>query len=267
MNPDSITKLTSGLFDNVKSMKSMNNYSYDRNATNAVPYKDLNENNFDNMNKVQMHHDIPVSEQSPLFEYPREQIKEYSDNIEEQYDEAVEDVEDEAFRKQKYEMLPEVENPLENFYNDIINEKAIKRMEPKARKEMYKRKTISSSVSFLKEFDDFVKKVDKKQNKWLKEFRIFDYIIKSGKKYKVAADKNKMDKSDKPTTEKLRYLDKIIKKSKFSEQVCKKFIEKYNMTPKLITEREIVEMVKPFYEKCLVKAFEKKIKYARKAYE
>ena len=35
------------------------------------------------------------------------------------------------------------------------------------------------------------------------------------------------------------------------------------MTPKFITGKEINELVKPFYEKCLIKAFEKKIRMLR----
>ena len=74
----------------------------------------------------------------------------------------------------------------------------------------------------------------------------------------------KFDKSTHQTRDKLMYLDKLVKKSKFHEQVAKKFIEKYNMTPKLITSKEINTMVKPFYEKCLIKAFEKKIRLSKR---
>lgn len=256
MNADSITRLTTGLFDNVKNMKSRDNFSYDKN-------KDL----VNNMNQVHMGMDIPASEDS-LYKYPAEQIKEISEDMEdvqEEYDDAMDTIQDEEFEKSKYDkLLPDAKNPLDQFYNELLNEKALERMKPESRKKIKKNKEFVSTATFMKEFDKFVKTVDKKQVMWLSDYDIFNYIVKKGRKMVVAGTKKEMDTKKTATAEKLRYLDKIIKKSNFTEQVCKKFIEKYSFTPKLITDKEIDSMMKPFYKKCLVKAFEKKIKYTRK---
>ena len=129
---------------------------------------------------------------------------------------------------------------------------------------MRNRKSKVFDDSFTEEFDKFVKKIEKKYPSWSKSFEVFNYIVKSGNKYKVASSKKELDKSTHQTRDKLMYLDKLVKKSNFHQQVAKKFIEKYNMTPKLITSKEINEMVKPFYEKCLIKAFKKKLRLTRK---
>ena len=249
MNAESITKLTAGLFDGIKDMKDAKNYS-------MKPKNQLNLSS------------------DKLYEYPSDSIKEYNDKNkfdfdnmmedDDEYDEAEEKILEKKFNKEKYDLLPEVKNPLKNFYNEVINEDILKYIKPEKRNKYAKRKFQSSSLPFQTEFNHLVNKVDKKIYKWIEEFKIFDYIVKSGKKYKVASSKNKMDSSKKPTLEKLKYVDKLIKKGKFTEQVIKKFIEKNNMTPKLISAKEIDTMIKPFYEKCLIKAFKRKMKYTRR---
>ena len=264
MNPDSITKLTAGLFDGIKDMKSVKNYSYDR--SNDFSAKSIMDRKYDNLNKIKMDKSIPIvsDEDSPLYRYPKKEIKEYQDEMEEEYDAAVESVENEEMEKSKYDLKREIKNPLQDFYNAVIEEKALKRLSPKKQKKMRNRKSKVFDDSFTEEFDKFVSKIEKKYPSWSKSFEVFNYIVKSGDKYKVAGSKRELDKSTRQTRDKLMYLDKLVKKSKFHEQVAKKFIEKYNMTPKLITSKEINEMVKPFYEKCLIKAFEKKIRLTRK---
>lgn len=244
MNPDSIDKLTAGLFDNVKNMKDAKNYSVDK-------YEDANKQ-------------LAQPAKNPLFKYPAEQIKEYKDDVEDEYDEAEEQVLDKKFEKDKYELLPEVKNPLKNFYNEVINEEALKYLKPEKRKKVVDRKMKNWDNIFDEHFAKLVNKVDRKVSKWLPKYKIFDYIVKSGKKYKVASSKSKMDKSNKSTQAKLKYVDKLIEKANFSEQVVKKFIQKNDMKAKLISEKEIDELIKPFYEKCLIKAFERKIKYTRR---
>ena len=264
MNPDSITKLTAGLFDGIKDMKSVKNYSYDR--SNDFSAKSIMDRKYDNLNKIKMDKSIPIvsDEDSPLYRYPKKEIKEYQDEMEEEYDAAVESVENEEMEKSKYDLKREIKNPLQDFYNAVIEEKALKRLSPKKQKKMRNRKSKVFDNSFTEEFDKFVSKIEKKYPSWSKSFNVFNYIVKSGDKYKVASSKNKLDSSTRQTRDKLMYLDKLVKKSKFHEQVAKKFIEKYNMTPKLITSKEINTMVKPFYEKCLIKAFEKKIRLSKR---
>ena len=264
MNPDSITKLTAGLFDGIKDMKSVKNYSYDR--SNDFSAKSIMDRKYDNLNKIKMDKSIPIvsDEDSPLYKYPKKEIKEYQDEMEEEYDAAVESVENEEMEKSKYDLKREIENPLQDFYNAVIEEHALKRLSPKKQKKMRNRKSKIFDNSFTEEFDKFVSKIEKKYPSWSKSFEVFNYIVKSGNKYKVASSKKELDKSTHQTRDKLMYLDKLVKKSNFHQQVAKKFIEKYNMTPKLITSKEINEMVKPFYEKCLIKAFEKKIRLTRK---
>lgn len=264
MNPDSITKLTAGLFDGIKNMKSVKNYSYDK--SNDLSAKSLMDKKYDDLNKVKMDKSIPIvsDEDSPLYKYPKKEIKEYQDEMEKEYDDAVESVEDEEMEKSKYDLKREIKNPLQDFYNAVIEEQALKRLSPKKQEKMRNRKNKVIGDSFSEEFDKFVSKIEKKYPSWNKSFEVFNYIVKSGNKYKVAASKKELDKSTHQTRDKLMYLDKLVKKSKFHQQVAKKFIEKYNMTPKLITSKEINEMVKPFYEKCLIKAFEKKIRLTRK---
>ena len=263
MNPDSITKLTAGLFDGIKNMKSVKNYSYDK--SNDLSAKSLMDKKYDNLNQVKMDKSIPIvsDEDSPLYKYPKKEIKEYQDEMEQEYDAAVESVENEEMEKSKYDLKREIKNPLQDFYNAVIEEHALKRLPLKKQEKMRNRnKTIGDS--FSEEFDKFVSKIEKKYPSWSKSFEVFNYIVKSGNKYKVAGSKKELDKSTHQTRDKLMYLDKLVKKSNFHQQVAKKFIEKYNMTPKLITSKEINEMVKPFYEKCLIKAFEKKIRLTRK---
>lgn len=264
MNPDSITKLTAGLFDGIKNMKSVKNYSYDK--SNDLSAKSLMDKKYDNLNQVKMDKSIPIvsDEDSPLYKYPKKEIKEYQDEMEEEYDAAVESVEDEEMEKSKYDLKREIKNPLQDFYNAVIEEQALKRLSPKKQEKMRNRKNKVIGDSFSEEFDKFVSKIEKKYPSWSKSFEVFNYIVKSGNKYKVASSKKELDKSTHQTRDKLMYLDKLVKKSNFHQQVAKKFIEKYNMTPKLITSKEINEMVKPFYEKCLIKAFEKKIRLTRK---
>lgn len=264
MNPDSITKLTAGLFDGIKDMKSVKNYSYDR--SNDFSSKSIMDRKYDNLNKIKMDKSIPIvsDEDSPLYKYPKKEIKEYQDEMEEEYDAAVESVENEEMEKSKYDLKREIKNPLQDFYNAVIEEKALKRLSPKKQKKMRNRKNKVFDNSFTEEFDKFVSKIEKKYPSWSKSFEVFNYIVKSGNKYKVASSKNELDSSTHQTRDKLMYLDKLVKKSKFHEQVAKKFIEKYSMTPKLITSKEIKELVKPFYEKCLIKAFEKKIRLTRR---
>ena len=264
MNPDSITKLTAGLFDGIKNMKSVKNYSYDK--SNDLSAKSLMDKKYDNLNQVKMDKSIPIvsDEDSPLYKYPKKEIKEYQDEMEEEYDAAVESVEDEEMEKSKYDLKREIKNPLQDFYNAVIEEHALKRLSPKKQEKMRNRKNKVIGDSFSEEFDKFVSKIEKKYPSWSKSFEVFNYIVKSGNKYKVASSKKELDKSTHQTRDKLMYLDKLVKKSNFHQQVAKKFIEKYNMTPKLITSKEINEMVKPFYEKCLIKAFEKKIRLTRK---
>ena len=263
MNPDSITKLTAGLFDGIKNMKSVKNYSYDK--SNDLSAKSLMDKKYDNLNQVKMDKSIPIvsDEDSPLYRYPKKEIREYQDEMEEEYDAAVESVENEEMEKSKYDLKREIKNPLQDFYNAVIEEKALKRLSPKKQKKMRNRKSKVFDDSFTEEFDKFVSKIEKKYPSWSKSFEVFNYIVKSGNKYKVASSKKELDKSTHQTRDKLMYLDKLVKKSNFHQQVAKKFIEKYNMTPKLITSKEINEMVKPFYEKCLIKAFEKKIRLSR----
>lgn len=264
MNPDSITKLTAGLFDGIKNMKSVKNYSYDK--SNDLSAKSLMDKKYDNLNQVKMDKSIPIvsDEDSPLYRYPKKEIKEYQDEMEEEYDAAVESVEDEEMEKSKYDLKREIKNPLQDFYNAVIEEQALKRLPLKKQEKMRNRKNKTIGDSFTEEFDKFVSKIEKKYPSWSKSFEVFNYIVKSGNKYKVAGSKKELDKSTHQTRDKLMYLDKLVKKSNFHQQVAKKFIEKYNMTPKLITSKEINEMVKPFYEKCLIKAFEKKIRLTRK---
>ena len=264
MNPDSITKLTAGLFDGIKNMKSVKNYSYDK--SNDLSAKSLMDKKYDNLNQVKMDKSIPIvsDEDSPLYKYPKKEIKEYQDEMEEEYDAAVESVENEEMEKSKYDLKREIKNPLQDFYNAVIEEHALKRLSPKKQEKMRNRKNKVIGDSFSEEFDKFVSKIEKKYPSWSKSFEVFNYIVKSGNKYKVASSKKELDKSTHQTRDKLMYLDKLVKKSNFHQQVAKKFIEKYNMTPKLITSKEINEMVKPFYEKCLIKAFEKKIRLTRK---
>lgn len=264
MNPDSITKLTAGLFDGIKNMKSVKNYSYDK--SNDLSAKSLMDKKYDNLNQVKMDKSIPIvsDEDSPLYKYPKKEIKEYQDEMEEEYDAAVESVEDEEMEKSKYDLKREIKNPLQDFYNAVIEEHALKRLSPKKQEKMRNRKNKVIGDSFSEEFNKFVSKIEKKYPSWSKSFEVFNYIVKSGNKYKVASSKKELDKSTHQTRDKLMYLDKLVKKSNFHQQVAKKFIEKYNMTPKLITSKEINEMVKPFYEKCLIKAFEKKIRLTRK---
>lgn len=264
MNPDSITKLTAGLFDGIKNMKSIKNYSYDK--SNDLSAKSLMDKKYDNLNQVKMDKSIPIvsDEDSPLYKYPKKEIKEYQDEMEQEYDAAVESVEDEEMEKSKYDLKREIKNPLQDFYNAVIEEHALKRLSPKKQEKMRNRKNKVISDSFSEEFNKFVSKIEKKYPSWSKSFEVFNYIVKSGNKYKVAGSKKELDKSTHQTRDKLMYLDKLVKKSNFHQQVAKKFIEKYNMTPKLITSKEINEMVKPFYEKCLIKAFEKKIRLTRK---
>lgn len=264
MNPDSITKLTAGLFDGIKNMKSVKNYSYDK--SNDLSAKSLMDKKYDNLNQVKMDKSIPIvsDEDSPLYKYPKKEIKEYQDEMEEEYDAAVESVEDEEMEKSKYDLKREIKNPLQDFYNAVIEEHALKRLSPKKQEKMRNRKNKVIGDSFNEEFNKFVSKIEKKYPSWSKSFEVFNYIVKSGNKYKVASSKKELDKSTHQTRDKLMYLDKLVKKSNFHQQVAKKFIEKYNMTPKLITSKEINEMVKPFYEKCLIKAFEKKIRLTRK---
>lgn len=264
MNPDSITKLTAGLFDGIKNMKSVKNYSYDK--SNDLSAKSLMNKKYDNLNQVKIDKSIPIvsDEDSPLYKYPKKEIKEYQDEMEEEYDAAVESVEDEEMEKSKYDLKREIKNPLQDFYNAVIEEHALKRLSPKKQEKMRNRKNKVIGDSFSEEFNKFVSKIEKKYPSWSKSFEVFNYIVKSGNKYKVASSKKELDKSTHQTRDKLMYLDKLVKKSNFHQQVAKKFIEKYNMTPKLITSKEINEMVKPFYEKCLIKAFEKKIRLTRK---
>ena len=264
MNPDSITKLTAGLFDGIKNMKSVKNYSYDK--SNDLSSKSLMDKKYDNLNQVKMDKSIPIvsDEDSPLYKYPKKEIKEYQDEMEQEYDAAVESVENEEMEKSKYDLKREIKNPLQDFYNAVIEEKALKRLSPKKQKKMRNRKSKVFDDSFTEEFDKFVSKIEKKYPSWSKSFNVFNYIVKSGNKYKVASSKKELDKSTHQTRDKLMYLDKLVKKSNFHQQVAKKFIEKYNMTPKLITSKEINEMVKPFYEKCLIKAFEKKIRLSKR---
>ena len=264
MNPDSITKLTAGLFDGIKNMKSVKNYSYDK--SNDLSSKSLMDKKYDNLNQVKMDKSIPIvsDEDSPLYKYPKKEIKEYQDEMEEEYDAAVDSVENEEMEKSKYDLKREIKNPLQDFYNAVIEEHALKRLSPKKQEKMRNRKNKVIGDSFSEEFDKFVSKIEKKYPSWSKSFEVFNYIVKSGNKYKVASSKKELDKSTHQTRDKLMYLDKLVKKSNFHQQVAKKFIEKYNMTPKLITSKEINEMVKPFYEKCLIKAFEKKIRLTRK---
>ena len=264
MNPDSITKLTAGLFDGIKNMKSVKNYSYDK--SNDLSAKSLMNKKYDNLNQVKIDKSIPIvsDEDSPLYKYPKKEIKEYQDEMEEEYDAAVESVEDEEMEKSKYDLKREIKNPLQDFYNAVIEEHALKRLSPKKQEKMRTRKNKVIGDSFSEEFNKFVSKIEKKYPSWSKSFEVFNYIVKSGNKYKVASSKKELDKSTHQTRDKLMYLDKLVKKSNFHQQVAKKFIEKYNMTPKLITSKEINEMVKPFYEKCLIKAFEKKIRLTRK---
>ena len=264
MNPDSITKLTAGLFDGIKNMKSVKNYSYDK--SNDLSAKSLMDKKYDNLNQVKMDKSIPIvsDEDSPLYKYPKKEIKEYQDEMEEEYDAAVDSVEDEEMEKSKYDLKREIKNPLQDFYNAVIEEHALKRLSPKKQEKMRNRKNKVIGDSFNEEFDKFVSKIEKKYPSWSKSFEVFNYIVKSGNKYKVASSKKELDKSTHQTRDKLMYLDKLVKKSNFHQQVAKKFIEKYNMTPKLITSKEINEMVKPFYEKCLIKAFKKKLRLTRK---
>ena len=264
MNPDSINKLTAGLFDGIKNMKSVKNYSYDK--SNDLSAKSLMNKKYDNLNQVKIDKSIPIvsDEDSPLYKYPKKEIKEYQDEMEEEYDAAVESVEDEEMEKSKYDLKREIKNPLQDFYNAVIEEHALKRLSPKKQEKMRNRKNKVIGDSFSEEFNKFVSKIEKKYPSWSKSFEVFNYIVKSGNKYKVASSKKELDKSTHQTRDKLMYLDKLVKKSNFHQQVAKKFIEKYNMTPKLITSKEINEMVKPFYEKCLIKAFEKKIRLTRK---
>ena len=258
MNAESITKLTAGLFDGIKDMKNAKNYSNDlyMKPSDYKPKK----------NQLELSED-------KLYEYPSDSIKEYNeknkfdfDNLDDddEYDDAEEKILEKKFNKEKYDLLPEVKNPLKNFYNEVINDDVLKYLKPEHRNKYAKRKLKSSSLPFETEFNHLVKKVDKQVYKWIEEFKIFDYIVKSGKKYKVASSKSKMDVSKKPTLEKLKFVDKLIKKGKFTEQVIKKFVEKYNITPKLISTKEIDNMIKPFYEKCLIKAFKRKMKYTRR---
>ena len=51
MNPDSITKLTAGLFDGIKNMKSVKNYSYDK-SNDLVSAKDMINAKYHKMNQV-----------------------------------------------------------------------------------------------------------------------------------------------------------------------------------------------------------------------
>ena len=264
MNPDSITKLTAGLFDGIKNMKSVKNYSYDK--SNDLSAKSLMDKKYDNLNQVKMDKSIPIvsDEDSPLYKYPKKEIKEYQDEMEQEYDAAVESVENEEMEKSKYDLKREIKNPLQDFYNAVIEEHALKRLPLKKQEKMRNRKSKVFDDSFTEEFDKFVSKIEKKYPSWSKSFNVFNYIVKSGNKYKVASSKKELDKSTHQTRDKLMYLDKLVKKSNFHQQVAKKFIEKYNMTPKLITSKEINEMVKPFYEKCLIKAFEKKIRLSKR---
>ena len=263
MNPDSITKLTAGLFDGIKDMKSVKNYSYDR--SNDFSAKSIMDRKYDNLNKIKMDKSIPIvsDEDSPLYKYPKKEIKEYQDEMEQEYDAAVESVENEEMEKSKYDLKREIKNPLQDFYNAVIEEKALKRLSPKKQKKIRNRKSKVFDDSFTEEFDKFVSKIEKKYPSWSRSFEFYNYIVKSGNKYKVATSKKELDNSTHQTRDKLMYLDKLVKKSNFHQQVAKKFIEKYSMTPKLITSKEINEMVKPFYEKCLIKAFEKKIRLSR----
>ena len=81
MNPDSITKLTAGLFDGIKNMKSVKNYSYDK--SNDLSAKSLMNKKYDNLNQVKIDKSIPIvsDEDSPLYKYPKKEIKEYQDEI------------------------------------------------------------------------------------------------------------------------------------------------------------------------------------------
>ena len=67
MNPDSITKLTAGLFDGIKNMKSVKNYSYDR--SNDFSAKSIMDRKYDNLNKIKIDRSIPIvsDEDSPLY--------------------------------------------------------------------------------------------------------------------------------------------------------------------------------------------------------
>lgn len=257
MNPESITKLTAGLFDGIKNMKEAKNYSNET-YINPKDYKKYK------LNEESDSSDSLSLSTKKLYEYPKDKIDEYYEKYDDEFDEAEERVLEDKFKKNKYELLPEVKNPLKNFYNEVINEDVLRYIKPEKKNKYAKRKIKSSSLLFEKEFNDLVNKINRKVYKWIEDYDIYDYIIKSGKKYKVASSKNKMDTSKKPTLEKLKYLDKLIRKGKFTEQVVKKFIEKNNMTPKLISKKEIDTLIKPFYKKCLIKAFERKIKYTRR---
>lgn len=263
MNADSITKLTEGLFDGIKSMKKADNYmapprDYPQSENQYSDH--LNENNKPIYEK--QYEDYLNENNNPNYE---KQYEDYlKENPEDEYDEELERVEDKAFEKNKYELLPEEKNPLRNFYNEVLNDKTLLGMSPKNRKKIQKRRMKSSTFVYTQEFDKLVNKVQKKSYKWLTEYQIYNYIVKGKKKYKVVSSTAKMDKSKAPTPEKLKFLDKLIKKADFTKQVCKKFIEKNNTSPSLITEREIDQMIKPFYKQCLIKAFEKKIKYTRR---
>src|SRR5574344_824072 len=132
--------------------------------------------------------------------------------MEEEYDAAVESVENEEMEKSKYDLKREIKNPLQDFYDAVIEEKALKRLSPKKQKKIRNRKNKVFDDSFTEEFDKFVKKIEKKYPSWSKSFEVFNYIVKSGDKYKVAGSKRELDKSTRQTRDKLMYLDKLVKK-------------------------------------------------------
>lgn len=251
MNSDSITRLTHGLFDDIDNLKSVDNYAYDKT------------NDFKQENSIQLRHQMPT--RNTLYDY--EQSEQYKDDgVIDSYDKALDSYNDRQYEKHKYdEITKDVENPLKGFYDELLNESAFKILNPTDQKKLMKKRERNSRLtsSNVESFDKFVKKIDKKVNKWIKEYDIFDYIVKSGKKYKIASSKTELDDNSEPIVQKLRYLEKLIKKSKFTEQVCKKFIAKYDMELHLISTKEINTLMKPFYEQCLIRAFNKKIRYSR----
>ena len=182
MNPDSITKLTAGLFDGIKNMKSVKNYSYDK--SNDLSAKSLMDKKYDNLNQVKMDKSIPIvsDEDSPLYKYPKKEIKEYQDEMEQEYDAAVESVEDEEMEKSKYDLKREIKNPLQDFYNAVIEEHALKRLPLKKQEKMRNRKNKVIGDSFSEEFVYVRKKASKKSDIVGKLYKgNLATIIKSGK--------------------------------------------------------------------------------------
>ena len=221
---DSISNITKGLFDDIKTLRTHKSdmYDYEEKKDDVLDSLELNKSKDNNIS-------------FDKYDYYKQLKKE---------------------KENKYNKLSTPSNPLNNYVDEYFDDKdIIDKLSKSDVKHIEKQIYKESSMEYVMLFRKLVDKIEKLLYKWVPKFNCYNYIIKDGNKFRCARSLKELDKNSYTNdNNKIKFLRKLINESAFTDQIITKYIRKYNTNPQFITDKDIPKIQK-FYEDNIIKAF------------